>query len=141
MGANDTVTSLFSPLQDRAVHIWALPQSVWCFLRYEIGSTRALRSSKPALPNMVRFIIFNRRICPSTGLVVHDVTREARMAAASRSRAGTRRESRVSLRAFSKSLRLSSDFLQSRFCIFLTQLVVFSSWGSAARSSLTNRVC
>ncbi|GAL98547.1 hypothetical protein ATR1_324d0001, partial [Acetobacter tropicalis] len=24
MGANDTVTPLFSPLQDRAVHIWVL---------------------------------------------------------------------------------------------------------------------
>ncbi|GAJ30774.1 hypothetical protein AA0498_1469 [Acidomonas methanolica] len=39
--------------------------------------TRARRSLKPALPNMVRLIILRRLICPSTGLVVQGVCNAA----------------------------------------------------------------
>ncbi|MFT9215823.1 MAG: hypothetical protein ABF513_06150, partial [Acetobacter malorum] len=46
---------------------------------YASWKTRTLKGLKRALSNMVLLIIFSRLIRPSTGLVVHGMTREASM--------------------------------------------------------------
>src|ERR1700740_7647 len=48
------------------------------------GSTRALRSSKPARPYICRLIAFSRLICPSIGPLLHGIVIESSTASKSR---------------------------------------------------------
>ena len=134
---------VFNDLKTRggfATEFWVLPHfPCWACRRHAAWRTRARRSSIPARPYIVRFSIFRRLFCPSTGLVVHGCVSAALTASKSRRSPAAKLASKVPSAAWSSSLRFSLTRWQSIAFNCLAHLMATPSVGSSVSSRTTNR--